>query len=267
MWTIPVELKGSMLVYGLVALNALSSSSTLAIFFREAVLTIVLLQLGYWTMACFEAGLLLSYIDIFALDIRSTKCLAAGTQSIFFNAIFVLGYYFLCQPAHAGNPEYCLKTPGWRWPSLLTPTTYGAEQYYRYWHSLGAVLFIYAALRVSWLQRFFSTRALQYLGHVSFVLHLVHLPLLYILGESVRCASWWDNKLWIPDFGPAGFNSRFLASIGITSAICLPAADAATRLIDRPSVRLGKKITTRLGLENYKVIVLEEMQMTFQSRV
>ena len=81
-----------MLVFGMVASNALSSSSTFAIFLREAVLTTVLLQLGYWTMACFIAGLLLSYIDIFALEIGSIKRLTTGAQSILYSAIFAVGY-------------------------------------------------------------------------------------------------------------------------------------------------------------------------------
>ena len=216
-------------------------------------------------MACFLAGLLLSYVDIYSLDTPFLKRFKKRVRSIWFNIIFVIGYYLLCQPAHAGNPEYSSDTPGWRWLSLLTPSAYGDEQYYRFWHSWGAILFIYATLRLGWLQCFFSTRPLRYLGHVSFMLYLVHLPLLYVLGERVRRvvgagipgseASWWDDRLWIPDVGPVGLNSRFMVSMAIMSAICLPLADIATRVIDKPSVRLGKRLATKLGLERKKDVV------------
>lgn len=262
MWTIPIELKGSILIFALLVLDILAYPPVAATFIRDAILVFVLLQFGYWTMACFIAGLLLSYMDIYGLDALLLKRFTARLQSLCFNIIFLIGYYLLCQPAHAGSPEYSRETPGWRWLSVLTPRFYGDEQYYRFWHSWGAILFVYATLRLGWLQRFFSTRPLRYLGHVSFMLYLVHLPLLYVIGDRIRRAvgtsipgseaSWWDDRLWIPDIGPVGLNSRFLFSLAIMSAICLPIADIATRVIDKPSVRLGKKLTTRLGLEQKK---------------
>jgi peptidoglycan/LPS O-acetylase OafA/YrhL len=262
MWTIPIELKGSMLTYGLVALEVYVRRSGFAFVVCEVITVYTLLQLGYWTMACFIAGLILSYIDIFSLDAHLLSRFTTTMRSIWFTSIFFIGYYLLCQPAHSGSPEYSSNTPGWRWLSELTPSIYNADQYYRYWHSWGAALFIYAALNIDWLQRLFSIRPLRYLGHVSFMLYLIHLPLLYIFGDRIRRAvgvnhpgagiSWWDNKLWMPDWGPPGFNIRFLVSLAIMSVICLPTADIMTRFVDKPSVRLGKKITAKIGLETKK---------------
>ena len=270
MWTIPIELKGSILVYALVAFDAFLRPPTIAIAVSEIISIFVLLQLGYWTMACFVGGLLLSQNDIRSLDVLLLKPFTSRAKSALFNAMFIIGYYLLCQPAHAGNPEYSLNTPGWHWLSLLIPSTYGDGQYYRFWHLWGAVLFIFAVFRVGWLQRFFSTRPLQYLGHVSFMLYLVHLPILHMLGDRVRCAvgaipssvetTWWNSLLWIPEFGAAGFNSRFIVSLAIMSAVCLPIADIATRAIDKPSIRLGKRITTRFGLENKKEVVPQALR-------
>ena len=61
--------------------------------------------------------------------------------------------------------------------------------------------------------------------------------------------SWLDNKLYIPDIGPVGMSSRFLVALVIVLSVCLGIADLGTRVLDTPSVRAGKIITHRLGLD------------------
>lgn len=260
MWTIPIELKGSMLVFGLVAADAFSRSPrsvSLSIF---ALAVLVLLQFAKWTMACFIAGLMLASIDVYALDTiflahRFTK----RAQSFVWHAIFITGWYLLSQPSHDGRPEYSLETPGWHRLTLLVPKAYDKDQYYRYWHSWGAVLLVYSILRVQWLQRFLNTKPLHYLGRVSFMLYLVHLPVLDIFGDRIARMfgnvnagsqeSWWDNRLCIPDVGPVGLSSRWLVSLAIALPISLGIADVGTKLLDVPSVKAGKRLVQNLGLE------------------
>jgi hypothetical protein len=91
------------------------------------------------------------------------------------------------------------------------------------------------------------------------MLYLVHIPVLAILGDRVSRMlgqipfdaqdSWWNNRLYIPDVGPAGMRSRFLVTLAVLLPICLAVSDIGTRLLDVPSVKAGKIITRRLGLE------------------
>jgi peptidoglycan/LPS O-acetylase OafA/YrhL len=259
-WTIPIELKGSMLVYALTAVYAFSHLPPVPSLLLLAITSIVLLQLGEWTMACFIAGLILACMDVCSLDTTYLgRRLTHHAQSILWNVIFFVGYYLLCQPAHAGSPEYSLNTPGWYYFTLLAPKPYDKDQYYRYWHSWGALLVVYSSLRIRWLQQFLETRTLRYLGKVSFMLYLVHLPMFYILSYRVGRMlgqvwedtedSWWNNRLRIPDVGPAGMSSRYLVSLGIMLSVCLPISEFGTRVLDMPSVRAGKIIVKRLGLD------------------
>ncbi|KAI9693881.1 MAG: hypothetical protein M1822_003152 [Bathelium mastoideum] len=258
-WTIPIELKGSMLIY---ALTAACIFSGLPVFWSVLLLDLtmmVLLQLGRWTMGCFIGGLILSYLDTYSLDTGFLSWyLTQRTQTIIRHVVFVAGYYLLCQPAHDGHPEYSLDTPGWYYLTLLTPQGYDQNQYYRYWHSWGAYMMVYAALRIEWLQQFLNTRPLRYLGKVSFMLYLIHLAILNIVGDAVARMlgqvyptteeSWVNSLLYIPDIGPAGLSSRFLLSLAVTLSVCLVVADVGTRLLDIPSVHFGKWLVQRLGL-------------------
>lgn len=260
-WTIPIELKGSILVYTLISIYLFTRSpQSLSLLFLS-IASIVLLHLGKWTMACFIAGLVLAFIDTHSLDTTYlTRYCTPQAQSLLSHMSFVVGYYLLCQPAHASKPEYSLDTPGWHTLSLLTPRVYNKEQYFRYWHSWGALLVLYCALRIQWLQRFLNTRPLRYLGKVSFMLYLLHLPILGILGNRIARmfgqvsqnaeTSWWNNRLHIPDVGPAGMSSRFLASLTVVLPIILGISDLGTTMLDTPSVRLGKRIAQRLGLRD-----------------
>ncbi|KAK4239293.1 acyltransferase family-domain-containing protein [Achaetomium macrosporum] len=261
-WTIPIELKGSMLIYGLSALHAsrwLSAPRSVLVW---SIAAVVLLQMGFWTMACFIGGLILACLDVYALDVSflSRYC-SQRIQTVLQHVAFVVGYYLLCQPAHDGDPDYSLNTPGWHMLTALIPRAYSKNQYYRYWTSWGALLLVYATLRIPWLQYLLKTRPLRYLGRVSFMFYLIHLPMQYMVGDRVARMfghvppfapkeSWWDNRLHVPDVGPPGFNTRFLLSTAIMLPLNLVAADFLTRVLDMPCVRLGKRLVQRLGLEN-----------------
>lgn len=259
-WTIPIELKGSMLVFALMALGGFGRLPLLVNLSALAISTIILLHVAKWTMACFIAGLFLAWIDSYSIDVDfAARRLSRRAQSIIWNATFFIGWYLLSEPSHDEHPEYSFDTPGWHWLSLLIPSAYDKYQYYRYWHSWGAILLVYSTLRIRWLQLFLDTRPLRYLGKVSFMLYLVHLPVLAILGLRIAASfgtvvdglprSTWDDRLHIPDFGPIGLNSRWLASLAITLPVCLVVADIGTRLLDLPSVQAGKWLVRRLGLE------------------
>ena len=211
-------------------------------------------------MTCFIAGLIISVVDVHALDAaflarRSTR----RAQALITHAAFFVGYFLLCLPAHDGHPSFARDTPGYHHLALLTPRAYDRNQYYRYWHSWGAVLLLYAALRIRWLQAFLGTRPLRYLGRVSFMLYLVHLPVLAVMGDRVARAlgqvyvksepSRWDYRVRVPDFGPVGMSSRCVLGFGVVLPVALVVSEFGTRVLDMPSVRFGKKLVSRMALD------------------
>jgi hypothetical protein len=113
-WTIPVELKGSILIYGLTAVYAVNNLPLIISLPALATSYFVLLHLGEWTMACFMAGPILAIIDVSSQSESSiTDHFTLRLRPIMWTLIFLTGYYLLCQPVHVGEPEYSLNTPGW----------------------------------------------------------------------------------------------------------------------------------------------------------
>lgn len=279
-WTLPIELKGSMVVYGLTAFYACFGMPLMGSLVLLAITTFVLLQLAVWTMGCFVAGLILAYVDVYSLDTTYiTHCFSERVRSIFKHVVFVAAWYLLCQPSHGDSREYSLDTPGWHYLTLLTPPAYDNSQYARFWTSWGAILLVYATLRINWLQTFLNFRVLQYLGKVSFIFYLIHLPVLNVLAGYVSRMmgdvppfaeeSWLDNLLPIPDVGPTGFNCRFLVNLAIILPICLLLADLGTRVLDTPSVNAGNWLVRKLRLDRSakekKVIEVDEIELKEES--
>ncbi|KAG7284665.1 hypothetical protein NEMBOFW57_009274 [Staphylotrichum longicolle] len=261
-WTIPIELKGSMLVYGLAALHAFFTKlSPLKTVLFSFIAVVALLQMAFWTMGCFIAGMFLACVDVHALDITflSRHC-SRRARMILYHVAFVSGYYLLCQPASGGKVEYSLNTPGWRTLTRLIPAGYDKNQYYRFWTSWGSLLLVYATLRIPWLQSLLKTRPLRYLGRVSFMFYLIHLPMQYMVGDRVgrmfgplpedSPPTWWDNRLRVPNLGPPGFQLRFILAMAVMLPLDLVVADFLTKAVDMPCVRLGRRLTQWLGLEN-----------------
>lgn len=278
-WTLPIELKGSLWVYGVVLVASFLLTSTYrraAIFAGTLfVFAVAMLQMAFkWSGAAFSFGIVLAMIDVWGLDSReSNKTLAKIPERyrrIFYNVSFFLGWYLLCQPT--SSFQSAANTPGWAWLSHLTPDTYhkrdgdhGRAPYYRYWATWGALLLIYGLLRLQWAQRFFASRPLRYLGKVSFMLYLVHIPWMRIALDRWHAAlggldnfaghphlDWSDNWVWIPDWGPEGLNTRWLAALAFAVPTTLTVAEFATRYVDQPSIAFAERVATLVGLGRKK---------------
>ncbi|KAK4626816.1 O-acetyltransferase PaAT-1 [Fulvia fulva] len=328
MWTLPIELEGSLLVYGvLLGLSMICSGPDPKRPTMVAVLifgvSVVMLQNGwYWSMSNFLFGIGLAMLDTWSIgeyisttlrrldwmktpraisqdmstigevlsdisspirrrsSIMASKLLPktilqrlptqgerheAAQHTFYHTVCFVIGWYLLAQPSASGHRQHVTNTPGWKWLASLIPSAYDDGHYYRYWQSYGALLFIYALLRTPWLQRFFQSRTLRFFGYVSFMLYLTHLPWFRIFPdrfssllagrdcEEVDRGGMWDVK-WsgIPDWGPNAMSLRVWVYIAVTWPMNFGLAWFATKWVDQPSVRLGKWITTRIGLEKNK---------------
>nr|POE65300.1 hypothetical protein CFP56_34967 [Quercus suber] len=275
-WTIPIELKGSVLCYGLALLYSratksfgLSSPIHLWSVGCLMVVTTVLLEIGYWWQACFTAGFMFTILNAYALDkpllSRSFtiptrhRRLIVPASTIGIYLIFFISWYLLSSPCTAGQPEWLETTPGWKWLGRMIPKVYSKAQFYRFWQSWGAIGLVYSTLHLPWLQWLLNTRPFQYLGKVSFMLYLVHLPIAYCFSDRWSRAwgmtpfmteeKWWDNILYVPEWGLFGFNTQWACIWITTLAVNLAVAHVLTKYLDEPAVRLGKYITRLLPLQ------------------
>lgn len=261
-WTMSYELKGSLLVFGLLVATSRGSPRTQIISY--SITGIVLLFLGVWAMACFMSGMVLAANDVYRLDEPLLQRLTERSRTIFHWVLFATGWYLCSQPDGVKDPERSYNTFGWYWLTMLVPRTYYYGEYQRFWNSIAAMMVVYAIIRIQWLQNRLST--LRYLGKVSFSLYLVHIPLLWTIGDRIyrffgvirldtdgaSGASVLDNMIVIPDFGPRGFSSRFILCQIFIFPLSMAVAHYATVYIDEPSIKFSRWVAAKCGADDVR---------------
>jgi peptidoglycan/LPS O-acetylase OafA/YrhL len=218
LWSIQVELIGSILLFAMLALFGKKRPVLLTgwfLFFSNV--------LGYATPNClyylsFLAGMLLHHVEpwlrrnakaAFGLFLVGLIC-AAYSESPVFDAFRRLTLPNL-QPI---GPDF----------GTLPRLT---------WHTLGAVLLIAGTLGSQPIARMLSVRPLQFLGRISFAMYLIHMPLLMSLG------------LWVTrQMHKSGLS--YLEAVGVSFVVFIATVILVSvlfeRFVDMPSIRLAKLV-------------------------
>jgi len=251
LWSIPIEFKGSIIVY--TALSALSRCTRNARLWCEAGLIFYFLYIvDGWYGALFMAGMMLSDLDLLALDNQLPRFISMfdDFKELIFFHLFIVALYLGGVPSCEG-PDYeklLSKSPGWRWLYHLKPqAVYDAKWFFLFW---AAILTVASVPRLPWLKHFFETRFCQYLARISFALYLVHGLVIYLIGDRLYAAvgmlskeqhkehiPQWINFFPISKKGPMGLELAFWACQLIILPTTLWAAELVTKLIDEPSVK------------------------------
>lgn len=199
-WTIPKELRGSMVIYtfllGTAALKArwrLTAAAGLAAY---------AITMGFWDMGVFVGGMLLSELDL----LRTTEPSNLSNEDRLFVATLfsgsggagrggshaqasttsgrlarwatiIVAFYLLSYPDAAA--EF---TPGFRTLSALVPRWYIPVSKWMFYQAIGALLLLPCVLRSPTLRGLLESSVPQYLGRISFSFYLVHGPVLHSLG-------------------------------------------------------------------------------------
>lgn len=261
-YTIPVELVGSCLIFSVLAISGHVSMRMRAIVY--ATIYIAFLLMYQWAMACFMAGILLAINDLKepgGTGRMQFSQFSARGKRILHHVAFFSGWYLLCQTAGMRDTQVSSDTPGWWLLTKMIPPIYYDDpdkEYWRWWHAWGAFLVVYGVLRIGWLQRFFSTRPLKYLGKISFALYLVHGPIMWTLGDRIyrlfghitmpEMTTIWDERIPIPEFGIHAFTTRFLVAQAFILPLNFAFGHLGTIVFDEPSVRLGRWIVGKMRL-------------------
>ena len=256
-WTMPAEYKGSIAVFTLLGVFGLTPP--LYHIYLFGLTGLVMLMIHDWVVACFMFGVVLAIADLESDGVNQKPLfnrLPQTIRTIMNSMVFFLAWWIIGQPTDP-DPEFSYATPGWYYLTKIIPRNYYNYENWRFWNSIGATMMVYSICNLAWLKSFFSWRCMQFLGKISFLLYLVHTPILWTAGDTVcrllglvrqDFATWYDGKLTIPDVGPQGISTGFLASQLIIFPLNVLIALCAWRVLDQPGVNIGHWIVARLGL-------------------
>lgn len=254
MWTIPVEYRGSMVLFLHCAICGRMATRT-----RMLYTSLIIILCYYWQLvyvSLFLFGMLIaesSLENMAAADtandddnntLPTTKPWSkASTRTTAFRntlttpVLFILAIFFVSQPENFGSNDH------WPWPSLqrLVPNWWYPGSDEQFWVSFGAALLVFVLDRSPTLQKPLRWPISQYLGEISFGLYAVHLPIFWALDMG-------RIKPWVEAHASHTAVVDTLTFAGLLVVI-MWVADYFTR-IDRYFVRFGHWLQGRLFVQD-----------------
>ncbi|CAG7958252.1 unnamed protein product [Penicillium salamii] len=190
-WTIPMDLRGSFVLYLVIIIQAPWQPRV-----RLSLLSILLahsLWYAMWDIFSIFSGL--AFAEISALYSRT------GYQPRFLRGMisyvlrFAIAVYLgSLNSRNSYPPDFRILelAQPWRW------SRYDWTNARQGWHSIAVVCLFSVVMQSPRLQWIFTLRPFQYLGRLSFAIYLVHVPLYQILRAPLRDYLWrlLENREW-----------------------------------------------------------------------
>lgn len=250
-WSIPVEFRGSLVVYA--CLLAFSTWSSVARLLGTCSLIVYFMYVvNNPSGSVFLMGMLLCDLDMLAMQGKLPDFISKFTplKSSIANVLFVAGLYLAGVPSSSNDIIDMRNTPGWYCLSFLKPPVQSdAKYFYLFW---AALFLLFSIPRIPPIKAFFETRFCQYLGHISYMFYLIHGPVLWTLGDRLYAATGWTraahemnvpswiNTMPLSKAGPLGLDVAFLAPQIVLLPLTFWLAEILTKLVDEPSVRFSQ---------------------------
>ncbi|KAK4175515.1 acyltransferase family-domain-containing protein [Triangularia setosa] len=248
LWSIPIEMKGSIVVY--TALLAFARCTRNARLWLQVGLMVYFMWIvDGWYCALFVAGMFINDLEQLASKDELPaffERLRPYKMTIFYH-LFFIAMFLGGIPAHSADVQELRKNPGWYYLSFLkSQSIYDVKWFFLFF---AAFLLVAAIPHIGWVKQFFETRFCQYMGRISFAFYLVHGPVIWTVGDRLYAAvGWWEENrvkhlpqwvnIWeLPRTGPMGMELSFLAPHIILLPLTLYLAEIVTRTFDEPSVR------------------------------
>lgn len=244
-WSIPVEFRGSIIVY--TSLLALAKSTRdVRLWSQVGMIVYFLYIVDGWYGALFVAGMLLCELDILSRNNELPHFMTRlkPRKTPIFYGLFFVSFWLSGVPSHVRDITFIREVPGWYYLSFFVPqAVFDQKWFYLFW---AAVCFIACAPRIWWLKAFFETSFNQYLGRISFALYLVHGPVLWVLGDRLYAAGGWYREIheemipgWVnvvplSEAGPLGLEPRFLVPHLILLPVTFWLSEIVMKLCDEP---------------------------------
>lgn len=251
LWTIPVEYRASMVLF--LTMAGTAGLKTCARWVAVVGLMCFTYRSDRWEMLLFFAGMLLAEWDLIrgAHEPTSSPVLPKDDTPLsrprrgekaavwMWTTVGVLALFLLSQP-NVGHED----TPGWMLLSRLIPEWWSEKD--RYWQCVGAVLLVLCVAHspTTW-QRLFNTRAVQYLGKISYAIYLMHGPMFHTAGFAIQRWAW-----GITGVEGVAYGLGFMLSSMFVLPILVWAADVFWRLVDAPVVRFARWLEGKCSVLN-----------------
>lgn len=249
-WSIPIEFRGSMVIYA--SIMALASCSRDSRLLCELGLIYYFLYVADgWFCAFFMSGMILCDLDQLATNRNLPRFMydLKPYKNGIFLTLLVISLYLGGVPSQSSDINVLRNSPGWHYLSYLKPqAVLDYKWFYLYWAS---TLLVACVSHVSWLKRFFESSFNLYLGRISFAFYLMHGPVIWTLGDRIYAAvgytrpehavncPHWINQFPLNKSGPLGLEPAFLLPQLVILPVTLYMAEIVTRLFDEPSVRFA----------------------------
>ncbi|KAK5096079.1 hypothetical protein LTR70_001489 [Exophiala xenobiotica] len=245
LWTIPVEFRCSMALF---LTHILVARMTTRL--RIACLVFLIGWGTYWTrweMVPFWAGIILAELDLvnLAKDERSlSEKDVGGDPSVshrsfwrtwFASTTLVIGLFLASYPDADGHVS-----PGYVQLTNMIPNRYSEK--HRFWPTIGAVMIVYSVNNLNYIKRIFTTKALSYLGQISFPLYVCH-------GFVIHTFTYFALD-WIWEVTDAYADQRRLEKGFAMVALCTIAvtvwiSDVFLRVVDMRCVRFARWLESK----------------------
>lgn len=256
-WTVPLELRGSLVVYFAVLVLCfwrlrLRIGATILLMAN-------LLWYCHWETFCFVGGMFLAEVNLFQKlhcpqqQQQHQQRQSSGhysPQGVKMRNLLLLtiGLYLMYFDGENSLP------PGYQWiASIQSPhwTSFAQWTDIRYClHSIGGLLLVGAIARDPGLQRpLAANNSLQYLGRISFSLFLVHVMVFRVLRNPLLDSIWWlgtgmeygwADKAYSQS--PVAFWVTWWVSGTIIGLITLGCAQAFDLIVDKKCVKWSRML-------------------------
>ena len=236
LWTVGAEYRDSLMLFTILA--GLSRRSFRTFVISDTFLTLYCLVQGKRDLALFLIGALLARFSVrTSLHGQPPDTIEQWRQTLqkfCYTCIFVVGVYAASLPCcYYGKQTFRLR--------LLTGTPWSEV--------LGASLIFLSVLQLSYLQQFFATSPLQFLGRVSFSLYIVHEPILRIFGWPAIVSL--RKRLYGPTTGEAEYWSVVIIVWVFLTPPVLVISHWYSVYVDQGAVKFSKWLDHRLLIDEF----------------
>jgi peptidoglycan/LPS O-acetylase OafA/YrhL len=240
-WTIPIEYRCSMVVF-LVAIGLARVRTKLRLFFIVVVMGWAL-NVVLWEVVLFLMGMLLAQVDVLLaakkenlVNLEKIEGPSKSDKQWMWYPTMLVAIYLCSIPWHRDGAF------GWQVLNALDPFPGGFI--FSTWQCVGATIMVICALYWERYQTFLNWEPIQYLGHVSYALYLVHGSLIKLATYSLK----WDIFEFLKErFHPEDESGIVSISVWVSFIFFfIPAlivvSDMFDRAVDKPIVVWSRKI-------------------------
>jgi peptidoglycan/LPS O-acetylase OafA/YrhL len=235
MWTILIEFRASMVLF--LVLIGVGRCPRLIRVGLIGVVTSWALFHGTWEVVLFMIGSLLADFDLAKDDNRTASDTPAKPWPEYvWTCLVLMGVYFASAPPTMAGNAY-----GYGWMASMAATIYPGDPHWFPW-TIGGTILVFCATKPNFFQRFLISAPIQYLGHISFAMYIVHGELVRFFAYNLVPILW---KIFGHD-STIGYLLSAILGYLIIWIFLIPISDVFWRYIDTSSISIARWVEIKM---------------------